>query len=350
MPFVRSRFDFTAVIAGCALLGCSGGGSADDDVAPSGNASVAGQSGSSSAGTAPGGRGGNANDGASAGLEESGGTAGTATAGSGASGAAGASEGGAAGSGSETPPPQGCPDPAVLNPWIAENFSGVPVLSGDFDTRQKVELPSLIQDATGTNAKYAFDLYDEQEPLDPRVALVNVQVKDLASSDIYGAAVQTSHAPGAELFISNVFVEPNWPTWMSYDDTNYDGLVLDGSSRIYAENLTIQHWNADSAIDIKAEQAQFVCLSTVGDGNRTLRFWKTGPHYLVRSSVNNMAGDVMWFADCDNTTVYVYESTFNGAGEVPIDRVACDSGTAPQFVYLDSDPIAAGELHPMFSR
>jgi hypothetical protein len=232
--------------------------------------------------------------------------------------------------------------------WIIEHFADAPVVSGDFAERMQIEAPALVMDATNTNAKYAFETRDDEKPTGPEVGFVNVEITDLVSTDGFGGAIQTSYSPGAIVYIANMYVEPNWPAWQDYDTTNYDGIVLDESAEFYAEDLTIANWNADSAIDIKAPIAQFVRLETEGGGNRTLRFWATGPHYLVESNVNNPSGTVLWFSDCDATTLNVYDSTFNGAPQVAPGDIECDNGSAPNIVYLDTDPRTTGEMHPMF--
>lgn len=233
--------------------------------------------------------------------------------------------------------------------WIIEHFADAPVMTGEFDERTAVETPTLVLDASGTNAKYAFDVREEEAPVLAEVGFVNVTVIDLASDDGFGGAISTGYAPGAISYLDNVYVEPNWPAWESYDSTNYDGIVLDDSAEFYAEDLTIVSWNADSAIDIKAPIAQFVRLETEGAGNRTLRFWESGPYYLVESSVNNPGGTVLWFSDCDTVTLNVFASTFNGDAEVAEDAVECENGSAPTIVYLELDPRTTGEMHPMFT-
>jgi hypothetical protein len=237
----------------------------------------------------------------------------------------------------------------VKNPWIHTELAGVPDFTGDFTKRTAVELPRLIHDSSVTNGKYGFDLKDEVDPGDPRVALVNVNIHDLTSPDAYGGSFQTAGAPAAKIYLSNVYLEPNWPAWVSYDTTNYDGMVLDGSEEIFAEDVTVKNWNADSAADIKSKRAQFVCLRTEGDGNRTLRFWNVGPHYLVKSAVNNETGALVWMKTCTGALINVYDSTFNGAPQLPADKISCEDGGAPEIVYLTTDPRTTGEMHPMFS-
>lgn len=242
-----------------------------------------------------------------------------------------------------------CGDSAnAPNAWISNELAGAPVLTGDFDARQFVELPRLLRDVTATNAKYAFDFQEMEGPADPRVGLINVRVTDLVSNDAFGGSLVTDDAPGAHLFLSNVHLEPNWPAWESYATTNYDGMVLDDSEDIYAEDLTIVGWNADSAIDIKSNHAELVCLVTQGNGNRTLRFWKPGPHYLVKSTLENQTGDIVWMSDCSATQLFVFDSTFNGEAQLPADKISCEEGQDPQIVYLDVDPRTTGEMHPMF--
>jgi hypothetical protein len=233
--------------------------------------------------------------------------------------------------------------------WIIEHFADAPTVTGEFDERTFIETPALVLDASGTNAKYAFDVREEEAPVLAEVGFVNVTVIDLVSEDAFGAAISTAYAPGAITYLDNVYVEPNWPAWESYDTTNYDGIVLDESAEFYAEDLTIVSWNADCAIDIKAPITQFVRLETMGGGNRTLRYWESGPHYLVESSVNNPDGTVLWFSDCSAVTLNVYDSTFNGEAEVPEGAVECENGDSPTIVYLGEDPRTTGEMHPMFT-
>lgn len=254
------------------------------------------------------------------------------------------------GTGSEPTTGDDTGEPAGDNRWILEHFADDPVMTGDFTERTLVEMPRLVRDATGTNAKYAFTPRNEEGPDDKRVAFMNVTITDLVSSDAYGGGIGTSNNDaGVSMYLSNVYIEPNWPNWQNYDSTNYDGIVLDGTNEFYAEDLTIVNWNADSAIDIKAEVAQFSRFTAEGGGNRTLRFWEEGPHYIVESSVNNPTGAILWFRYCDATTVYVYDSTFNGNAEVPGGSVQCDGGGSPTFVYLDEDPRLNGDMHPMFT-
>lgn len=240
--------------------------------------------------------------------------------------------------------------PPSDNHWILEHFAKDPVMTGDFDSRTVVEMPQLVHNATGTNAKYAFTPLNQEGPEDKRVAFMNVHITDLVSSDAYGGGIATNNAdPGVSMYLSNVYIEPNWPEWQDYESTNYDGIVLDGSLEFYAEDLTIVNWNADSAIDIKSQVAQLSRFHSEGGGNRTLRFWREGPHYIVESTVDNPTGGILWFRYCDTTTLYVYDSTFNGEAQVPPSRVQCDEGSSPTIIYLDEDPRASGEMHPMFA-
>lgn len=237
--------------------------------------------------------------------------------------------------------------------WIIEHFAGAPEVTGDHDSRTRVETPALIRDATGCCAKYAFDIAEEDAPADPQVGFVRVMIRDLVSSDAYGGGMVSARAPGLETFMADVTVEPNWPDWISYSETNKDGLVLDDSAAIYAEDLTIRNWNADSAIDNKAPISQFVRLTIEGRGNRALRYWRDGPHYLVESTLENTGGlgdeAVLWFSDCDAVVLRVYDSTFNGAETIAPGLVSCDNGSSPTIEYLTTDPRTTGEMHEMFS-
>lgn len=233
--------------------------------------------------------------------------------------------------------------------WIIMHFADAPVMTGEFDERTAVETPTLVLDASGTNAKYAFDVREEEDPVLAEVGFVNVTAINLVSEDAFGAAISTAYAPGTIAYLDNVYVEPNWPAWESYETTNYDGIVLDESAEFYAEDLTIVSWNADCAIDIKSPITQMVRLETMGGGNRTLRYWESGPHYLVESSVNNPDGTVLWFSDCSTVTLNVYDSTFNGEDVVPESAIECENGDSPTIVYLETDPRTTGEMHEMFS-
>ena len=238
--------------------------------------------------------------------------------------------------------------------WIRREFADASALSGERRSRTRVEAPALVHDATGCCSKYAFEVRDEAEPFDTRVGFVNVRIEDLVSPDAYGAGIATRRdTPGAILYLANVQITPRWPRWAGYSTTNYDGMVLDGSEAIYAEDLSIDEWNADTAMDIKAQTAQFVRLQVAGPGHRTLRFWRPGPHYIVESQLDNTGeygtGALLWFNDCSEVEVRIYASTFEGMAEVPEDRIDCGSGSSPNLVYLDTDPRTTGEMHEMFS-
>jgi hypothetical protein len=281
-----------------------------------------------------------------------GGNAGTGNS-SGVGGVSGASSGGSAGAGGTAGSGTGGTPGGNAGDWIITHFAGDPVVTGNYTVRTTVETPSLVRDATGCCAKYSFDVHEDETPVDPEVGFVNVTIEDLVSSDAYGGGISSAYAPGLTLFLDNVTVEPNWPEWESYSATNYDGIVLDESAAIYAEDLTIKNWNADGAIDNKAPISQFVRLKIEGHGNRGIRYWEAGPHYLVDSTLENTGGagegSLLWFFDCDGAVVKIYDSTFNGAATVPSNLISCDNGSAPTLEYLTTDPRTTGEMHEMFS-
>lgn len=237
--------------------------------------------------------------------------------------------------------------------WIREHFAADAHHTGAFDARTRIETPALVHDATACCAKYAFDVREEAAPDRREVGFVEVSIADLVSSDAFGGGVQTSGAAGATLFLANVTIDPGWPTWVSYAETNYDGLVLDDSAAIYAEDLTIRDWNADGAIDNKAPISQFVRLRIEGAGNRGIRYWGDGPHYLVDSTLENAGGlgegSILWFSDCDAIELRVFASTFDGSSTVPPSAISCDNGSDPEIVYLTVDPRTTGEMHEMFT-
>ena len=237
--------------------------------------------------------------------------------------------------------------------WILDNFDGAPLKTGMFTTRQFVETPVLVKDVDACCAKYAFDFRETMDPVDARVGLLHVTIHDLVSADAFGGGIVTADAAGAQIFAADVRIEPNWPEWISYAATNKDGMVLDASAALYAEDLTIKNWNADAAIDNKAMVSQFVRLQIEGRGNRGIRFWNAGPHYIVDSTLENTGGlgegSVLWFKDCTTAVVKIYASTFNGSPTVPANLISCDVGSAPTLEYVTVDPRTTGEMHPMFA-
>jgi hypothetical protein len=185
------------------------------------------------------------------------------------------------------------------------------------------------------------------------VGFVDVAIHDLASTDAFGGGIQSANASGLTLYLAGVVVDPGWPLWVDYATTNYDGLVLDGSAAIYAEDLTIRDWNGDAAIDDKASISQLVRLTIEGRGHRGIRYWTAGPHYLVDSRLENAGGvgegSLLWFRDCDTVELRVYRSTFAGSPTGPASAIRCDEGADPAIVYLDTDPRTTGEMHEMFA-
>jgi len=235
--------------------------------------------------------------------------------------------------------------------WILNHFAGDPVMTGDFSSRTTVEAPHLVMNATGTNAKYAFETKDQSPPNSKEVGFIDVNITDLVSADAYGGGILTGD-PGMVLYLSRVYIEPNWPMWQSYSTTNKDGIVLDGATAFYAEDLTIKSFNADAAIDNKASVSQMVRLTIDGPGNRSIRYWGSGPHYLVGASIDNPGtvgdGALIWIQDCSTTTLNVYDSKFNGASTIPPGTIVCENGSSPQITYLSTDPRTTGDMHPMF--
>ncbi len=234
-------------------------------------------------------------------------------------------------------------------PWIVEHFEGDPVVTGDFTSRQNIAMPVLVRDASGTNAKYAFAPRNGEPPLDNRVGFYNVTISDLVSTDAYGGGIGLSRShPVDAIFFENVEIEPNWPEWVNYDTTNYDGIVLDGAAAAYGKEVVIRNWNADAAIDNKAQVSQFVGLTTSGAGHRTMRYWAPGPHYLVASELGNTQGSLLWFRNCDTVELHLFETTFNGQAALQPGDIECDEGSNPNLIFRDTDPRQTGEMHQMF--
>lgn len=244
----------------------------------------------------------------------------------------------------------------AYNSWIAKNFSAVRQVTGNSTSRKNIEAPVLVSDVNSACCgKYAYAVYDKYSPKNPRSAFMNVHIKNLKSSDRYGAGISTSNSyPGNEVFISNVSIEPNWPNWRGYSNTNYDGVTIDAADLLIAKDLYIKNWNADAAVDTKALKNQFVGLRIYGRGHRAMRIWRPGPHYIVASDINNDGGlgegSLIWIKDCRNTVLNIYKSKFNGSSKIPSTKLKCDSGSSPTINYLSKDPRKTGEMHPLFNN
>ncbi|SFF03084.1 hypothetical protein SAMN04488523_11563 [Sulfitobacter brevis] len=242
-----------------------------------------------------------------------------------------------------------CETQATQN-WIAEAFAGSEVLNGAMEGRVEVKAPAVIRDATLERARIGFSLRHGPEGTERRVAFVNVAVTDMQSHDRYGAAITTHRKdPGLSVFLSDVALHPGWPIWESYETTNYDAITLDAAEALYAQAVTIIDWNADAAIDSKGQTTQLVDVAISGNGNRPLRLWRPGPHYLVHSSIEKPGGGTLiWLKDCDRTRLRIFASRFNGADRLSADQVSCDQGTFPHIEYLPNDPRQTGDMHPVF--
>ncbi len=243
--------------------------------------------------------------------------------------------------------------------WIINNFNGITPISGTKTGRQNIETPAFLKNYNGSGGKYTIAAVDTTTPDDRRIALLNSKFTNPYSTVRYGASLHSSqYTSGINMkwYISKVYVEPNWPKWVDYATTNYDGLTIDGpqgtNTELYAEDLTIKNWNADAAIDTKATKNQFVRLTIEGSGNRSLRLWRPGPTYLVDSRIDNPGGSgngaLVWMKDCSTTIVRVWNSTFNGSTTIPTSKISCEIGN-PSITYLTKDPRTTGEMHPMFS-
>lgn len=252
----------------------------------------------------------------------------------------------------DAPDPGTVDAPAAVDEaaWIIEHFTDAPTITGPRTARTLVETPAVVRDASGCCAKYAFDI---RAAAAPEAGFVNVAIAGLESTDAFGGGLKTQSGEGMTLFLAGVTIDPMWPAWVDYATTNFDGIVLDGSAAFFAADLTVTNWNADAAIDNKAEVSQLVRFTMSGHGNRGIRYWRPGPHYIVDSTLANTgdlgAGTVLWFSNCDTVSVKVYRSTFLGSPTIPASAIECDAGSNPDIEYLTTDPRTTGEMHPMFS-
>lgn len=236
--------------------------------------------------------------------------------------------------------------------WLAKAFEDSEVLSGAFDGRVKIETPMLVQNAELRAARIGFSLRHGREGTPHQAAFVDVMVTDMRSHDRYGAAIKTHRQdPGISVFLSNVILRPGWPDWISYETTNYDAISLDAAKALYAQTVTIADWNADAAIDSKAETTQLVDVVITGPGHRPLRFWRPGPHYIVHSRIDKPTeGTLIWLKDCEHAQLRVFASRFNGASRLSSDQVSCETGEFPAIEYVREDPRQTGEMHPVFTK
>ncbi|MEI4197915.1 hypothetical protein [Roseovarius sp. E0-M6] len=235
--------------------------------------------------------------------------------------------------------------------WLTKAFEGSEVLSGAFDGRVKIETPMLVRNAELRAARIGFSLRHGSEGTPRQVAFFDITVRDMRSHDRYGAAIKTHRKdPGISVFLSDVSLRPDWPDWISYETTNYDAITLDSAEALYAQAVTIADWNADAAIDSKAETTQLVDVVITGPGHRPLRLWRPGPHYIVHSRINKPAEDTLiWLKDCERAQLRIFASRFNGASRLSSDQVSCETGEFPAIEYLSEDPRQTGEMHPVFA-
>ncbi len=234
--------------------------------------------------------------------------------------------------------------------WIERAFAGADRRTGQFTKRVALETPVLVHDATLSGPRVGFSVWHGGDPQDRRAAFRNVTISDLRSSDIYGAGIKTNRKDGGiRLFLADVTIRPGWPAWESYATTNYDAIVLDGAAAFHAQSLRIADWNADSAIDNKADVSQIVDLAISGPGHRPLRYWTPGPHYLVGARIDKPGGGTLiWFDDCSTVSLHIYDSLFNGVPRLRPDQISCATGNAPAILYPARDPRTTGDMHPMF--
>ena len=239
---------------------------------------------------------------------------------------------------------------AYAKAWIAQSFLGATEKNGFFPERVEIETPVYVRDATLTGARIGFSIRHGQDANDRRAAFTDVKISELRSSDAYGAGIKTNRtAADSQLFLADVMIHPNWPHWVSYETTNYDGIVLDAAAAFYAQSLTIANWHADSAIDNKATTSQIVDLEVSGPGNRPLRYWTSGPHYLVNARIDKPGdGTLIWIRDCASVSLRISDSLFNGSPRLDPRQISCESGAFPDIHYLETDPRRTGEMHPMF--
>lgn len=234
--------------------------------------------------------------------------------------------------------------------WLDKSFARAGRRSGAFEGRVELMTPVHVRNAALSDARIGFSLRVSDRVPDPRAAFAAVRISDLASADRFGAGIKTHRSdPGVTVYLADVTVSPGWPAWRSYDDTNYDGIVLDAAAALYAQDVEIDDWNADSAIDSKAEVTHLVDVSISGTGHRPLRLWRPGPHLLVDTRIDRPGdGTLIWIRDCDTVSLRIFRSRFAGQPRLEPARVSCEAGSDPRIVYLEDDPRTTGEMGDFF--
>ena len=272
------------------------------------------------------------------------------------------------------------------NPWILANFAGIPTYTGDISGFRdhgngRIAEPAFIRDGTCAGSYYCIRITTPANNPYPTgtnawVAFMNMTISDGVINGRYGASIFIDgDGEGwndyASVFMSHVTLAPNWPPWVGFDTTNFDGMTVDGGhihGCVYLEDVNISGW-ADAALDLKTGCLQAVRLHTEGSGFNTLKIWAYDdahalrPLYLVDSTINNSTyadfsippdwaeGGLLWSYDCSKLKLKIWNSTFNGSPTIPRDRITCLYGDSSQMeiTYLKTDPRKTGEMHPMFT-
>jgi hypothetical protein len=243
--------------------------------------------------------------------------------------------------------------------WVRQHFAdlGAPTRTGELAGRVTVNSPTLFDNAHVTGDKYGIDV------LGSSFGVVNstIEGQQPRPGDPTGASIRTRDGSSPTVgYLADVILNPGLPPWVGYSTTNFDGTDYDAqgpSSALYTLNVTVRDW-ADAALDIKAEKSQHVGLTVQappdGPGNRALRFWQAGPHYLVDSTIDG-SPTLIWVSAAahDDFELRVWKSTFAGQSTVPAGRAVWGDDNLPlpmeRITYLDHDPRTTGEMHDMFA-
>jgi hypothetical protein len=288
---------------------------------------------------------------------------------------------------------------AADNAWINDSFKNAQLVTGPLGALAPNgnywtwNTPVFVKNAQCQGGYYCQSImtpYANGLGAQPaRAAFEHVTISNQIVDGGYSASIWTSPTgpacagcagdPPFDLYLNDVTITPNWPPWVNYQTTNFDGITADGglwAGHIYAQDLNINGWD-DAAIDMKGAQLQAVRLHTEGSGFNTLKLWggtnEAVPPvvvtptviYLVNSTINNdrynpakggahpiagaTDGGLLWTWNCSTLVLNVYNTTFNGASTLnPLDLVCEVRGAAPVINYLTVDPTTTGEMHAMF--
>ncbi|NBD74418.1 hypothetical protein GVX82_05255 [Patescibacteria group bacterium] len=167
------------------------------------------------------------------------------------------------------------------------------------------------------------------------------------------AAIQIRNSAGNDntrLFMANTYVSPGPGDAAGVSSANTMG-------GLYAESVTFDTLQGNSAIEVKAHDLQLSRVSISGPLDRPIRVMRRGVKYFADVDIQKPSSGgwnpLVQVKYCRGTTLKIYNSSFNGSPHLERGDVHCwgaDRGAWEDLniEYLDVDPRTTGEMHPMF--